>query len=207
MKIPQSWKDITINQYIETLPSSMEGKSDIEAIIHRLKVLCNISHEQARDTTVSRMYEVIEQLKFMEQPPKGVYKKRFKLNGQWYEVSPDIRDHKADNYMFCMDRLKELNRDPETIEKNLHLIMAIVCIPMKRSGFKWVKDEQKDILKLSTEFYEDLTMDIVFPISVFFCELSRSLTGIINDSLTQRIAKAEEIQKAIKEDLTRSTGG
>ena len=78
---------------------------------------------------------------------------------------------------------------------------------MKRRGFKWVKDEQKDILKLSTEFYEDLTMDIVFPISVFFCELSRSLTGIINDSLTQRITKAEEIQKAIKEDLTRSTGG
>ena len=50
-------------------------------------------------------------------------------------------------------------------------------------------------------------MDIVFPISVFFCELSRSLTGIINDSLTQRIAKAEEMQKAIKEDLQRSTDG
>ena len=207
MKIPQGWHEITISQYLETLPSSMEGLTDRQKLNKNLNTLFELSPEQVGELSENEIIALKKKVEFLTTPYRGRYKKRFKLNGQWYEVSPDIRDHKADNYMFCMDRLKELNRDPETIEKNLHLIMAIVCIPMKRSGFKWVKDEQKDILKLSTEFYEDLTMDIVFPISVFFCELSRSLTGIINDSLTQRIAKAEEMQKAIKEDLQRSTDG
>ena len=208
MMTPKSWKDITINQYIDLLPSATKGKSEFEAIYHNLKTLFGLSKEESRKLSVDDVERLMRKVEFINEAPSGKPVKKFRLNGTRYEVEINIKKHKADNYMLVMERLKELQRDPETVEKNLHLIMAVVCHPTKWSWkkFKYVKAEN-DLLNTAELFYNDMPISIAYPISVFFCVLSKSLTSYIQNYSTTKMETVEKELLQIKEDLQRSTGG
>ena len=202
----KSWKDITIGQYINLLPSATKGKGDFETIYHKLNVLFGNTIDEARDLTMDEIESKLKGLDFMSHPPSGKPVKRFKLKGQWYEVKANIKDHKAENYMFVMDRLKELNRDPETTEKNLHLIMATVCHPIKRKGFKWVS-VNNDLAETAQTFYNFMPISVAYPISVFFCELSKVSIPTIKNYLNTTIDKVEKETTQIKKDLQNNSAG
>lgn len=187
----KTWKDITIRQHMEMLPSNFKNKGELETVFSKLKTLGDIELEEAMKMTKGDVDKFLKKFKFMSEAPSGKMKHKFKLDGVIYTVDADINNHKADNYMFIMDRLKDLSKNPEAVDQNLHLIMAVVCHPMKRKFyhkgkfFKLVKDEDNNIMETAQIFYEKMTVDIAYPISIFFCKLSKSLTPIINDCLTQ----------------------
>lgn len=205
MRKPKSWKDITISQYINLLPSTNKGKTEFQIIRHKLKTLFDID---GGELSIDEIEGLMRKVSFMDEPPSGKPVKRFKLKGRKYQVEIDIKKHKADNYMFVMERLKELQRDPETVEKNLHLIMAVVCHPIKWSWTKWkyVKADN-DLLETAQTFYDYLPISVAYPISVFFCALSKNLTQVIQNYSTGKLTKLEKELSQINEDLQRSTVG
>lgn len=206
MKLPKSWKDITIGQYQQLLPSNYKKLNDVESIIHTLHVVTGLSKDDVRKISLKDVKTYQKKLSFLNEAYKGHYKKKFKVNGRWYRVEPDANSLEAGQYMDVMTLIKDLGKDNEAIEKNLHLLLAVVCKPIKLTIKGW-KDMSLDIIKTSEEFYNHLTMDIANPIIVFFCLLSKHSTEIIENYLKRQVEKTEKELSAIQEDLNNTGGG
>lgn len=206
MKIPKSWNEITIGQYINLLPSNYKKLNAIQSTIHTLSILTGKSKEEIRQLPKDKAERMVKSLSWMENKPQGQYKKTFKLNGKRYKVDPNANTLLAGQYMDAMEILKRLPDDNETIEKNLHLLLSVVCRPQKRKWFKWVDDEI-DLVKTAELLHDNLTLDIAYPIIVFFCLLSNQLTPIINDFSNRKIAKTEQELTQMETDLQNSLDG
>lgn len=206
MKLPKSWKDITISQYQDLLPSALKGKNEIETVIHTLSVVTGMPKDEVRKLSLKEARELNKKLSFLNTPYKGRYKKRFRIGFKWFRVDPDANSLSAGGYMDAMSILKDISRDEETIEKNLHLLLAIVCRPVKLTWKGW-KDKEVDLIETSKLFYDRLTMDIANPIIVFFCLLSKDLTPIIESYSRKQLEKTERELMDIEKDLRSSSGG
>jgi hypothetical protein len=50
-----------------------------------------------------------------------------------------------------------LTQDPDKIIENVHLILATLCT------------DERDIMDRANEFQNDLSIEVAYPIAVFFC--------------------------------------
>jgi len=104
-----------------------------------------------------------------------------------------------------MHLFQDLANDPEKIEKNLHIILAQVVQPIKRKGFKWVNYEI-DRMKIAEDFYNGLSMEVAYPICVFFCHLSKHLIPIIEDYSTKTLKRTMKELTQMEKDLKSGDG-
>jgi len=208
MKLPKDWSQINIGQWIDLLPSSMKGLNEVEKTTHTLSVLSGLSKAEVRKTSLVDVKKYNEKLKFLSEPlPQGKHKTKFKVNGVKYEVVVNANRLSGGQYMRTQTLLKDLSKDPETIDKNLHLILANICAPMQRKGLRYVIKTEYDIQQVAKDFYEGLTVDVAYPIIVFFCGLSKHLTPVMQDYLIKENNKIAETLKSIQTDLQNSSAG
>ena len=205
MKLPKNWKDITLGQYVDLLPSAFKDMNDIEKIIHSLSILTSQRKAKIRGLSIDKTKELNKKLSFLEEMPTGKPVDKFKLNGVWYRVEPNANKMSAGSYITTMHIFQDLDKDPEKIEKNLHIILAQVVQPIKRKGFKWVNYEI-DRMKIAEDFYNDLSMQVAYPICVFFCHLSKHLIPIIEDYSTKTLKRTMKELTQMEKDL-KSGGG
>jgi len=205
MNLPRNWKDITIGQYINLLPSSYKGMNEVEKVIHSLSILTEQSKDEIRKLSIDQAKELNSKLDFLNELPKEHYKATFKLNGVRYRVEPNANKMSAGSYITTMHLFQDLANDPEKIEKNLHIILAQVVQPIKRKWFKWVNYEI-DRMQIAEDFYNGLSMEVAYPICVFFCNLSKHLTPIIDDYSTRTLNKIQEELTEVQKDLNNGAG-
>jgi len=205
MNLPRNWKDITIGQYINLLPSSYKGMNEVEKVIHSLSILTEQSKDEIRKLSIDQAKELNSKLDFLNELPKEHYKATFKLNGVRYRVEPNANKMSAGSYITTMHLFQDLANDPEKIEKNLHIILAQVVQPIKRKWFKWVNYDI-DRMQIAEDFYNGLSMEVAYPICVFFCNLSKHLTPIIDDYSTRTLSKIQEELTEVQKDLNNGAG-
>lgn len=205
MKLPKNWSQVTIGQFVNLLPSSYKDMSEITANIHTLSILGNISKDEVRSMLVEDIKKKSSTLSFLDELPKEHYKATFKLNGQRYRVEPNANKMSAGSYITTMHLFQDLANDPEKIEKNLHIILAQVVQPIKRKWFKWVEVE-KDRMEIAEDFYNYLPMDIAYPICVFFCNLLKELTPIIDDYSIKKLQQTKAKLMQVQKDLANGDG-
>jgi hypothetical protein len=203
MKIPKGWHELTINQFQELLPSKTEGMNDISKTIHEITTLTGLTYDDIRKYTNKEVKAVRSETAWLSEDRPNVLKNRYKVKGVWYRFEVNASNIILDQYAFSMQTLQDLKDNPETVEQNLHLLLANVSRPIKRNWlFKWVDVKDYDLLKMSEDFKHNMTMDVANPIIVFFCHLSKNLTKITNDYSTKKV---EEMEKAVK-DLADTVG-
>jgi len=205
MKLPKTWNDITIGQYIDLLPSAYKGMNEVEKVIHSLSILTEQSKDDIRALSIDQAKEYNSKLSFLNELPSSHYKATFKLNGVKYRVEPNANKMSAGSYITTMHLFQDLANDPEKIEKNLHIILAQVVQPIKRKGFKWVNYEI-DRMKIAEDFYNGLSMEVAYPICVFFCQLSKHLTPIIEDYSTKTLERTMKELTQMEKDLKSGDG-
>ena len=207
MKLPKSWNDISIGQFIDLLPSNFKDKNEVEQLIHTLKTVTKRPIEEVRKLSIKDAREYASRLGFLQDLPQGKAKMKFKLKGVRYEVEPDAQKCSAGTYITTMHIFQDLEKDPDLVNKNLHIILAQVIKP---TYFNWrkLKREYKDvdIMELAKVLYEELPVSIAYPIIVFFCNLSKLLIPVINDYSTKKIEEVRKELLSIEKDL-RDGGG
>jgi hypothetical protein len=170
MSATLSWKDITIKRFTEATgvletdyPQTDLGQIDRE--IDFVSALTDISRDEILRMHRTKFTELSAELEFIAHPETISQKwpKWFMLKGQLFKPTRKLNNLTAGQYIDLMS----FNKDPLG---NLHKILATLCLPctMYLTAKKY---DGKKHAEISEFFYENLTMDIAYPIAVFFCKV------------------------------------
>lgn len=211
MKIPKSWDELTIGQYIELRPVlNANFDNPITEIIHLLAVLLQQPTQEVCKMTVDDYLNVRNDLSFIWETelPREI-QRRFKVNGKWYEVVTNARQLNGGQYISLVTKLKDTNGNPDATIDMLHQILTSISIPVSKGKLGWNKLEIEPTYYQDTakEFYDHLPMSIAYPIGVFFYNLSQSLMTAIQDYSNKKLTEAEKIKKEVMEDFLKDGDG
>ena len=197
--IPKNWKQVNIELFTKLYPTfKTEELTDSEIVDNKIKQLSyikGISLEEAKMCTVSEGNKVKELLS-LPLPTKIV--KLFKLNGVTYRFNISANDLDAGGYIGVMNAIKE---DPI---KNMHVTMFNLATPVKykwyRGGFVPYEFELSEVADRMEDF-KQLPISIAYPIAVFFSTLSKVLTPVTHNYLSQSLKILKTSLSETKEGL------
>jgi hypothetical protein len=90
--------------------------------------------------------------------------------------------------------LSTFTKDKNLLNENLHNIMAVLC---REEGTKYIGDTHKQRAEV---FRQNMTMDVVFPLSAFFLKLLADSLRLIQSSLDQEIKKGmKELEDMVRQ--------
>jgi hypothetical protein len=193
MKLPSSWKQITIKQYLEI--DTIIKDTSLELVERYIQILAAISGQSTdyfESIPIRKLKEYIRKLDFLSHPEeiKTKIPSSFWLKGRRYSVSWRVTTLTGGQYI----DLNVFTKDKDAITANLHNIMAVLCLPRKWWVFKskYNGQQHKDRAAL---FYDNLSMAIAYPLAVFFCNLSVKLMPHI-------VLYLEEQESQIRKTMT-----
>lgn len=172
IKVPQSYRDVTIKQYHE-YTRIVNGENEyVDKIIHIVSVLCNLKYDYVISLPLPIVRSIYADLAFMNERPKaGKFEQRFKL-GKLYYSPVSISDVSAGQYL----NLKELVKD---YDNNLHFVISNF---VSQIGKKY---KNKTYLSNAEIIYNNMSVELAETLSVFFCQVYERLNLTILDSLNE----------------------
>lgn len=209
MSIPTTWKEVNIEQFVE-LQEALNEKpvTDLEIVNNKILqavILSGLSVEEVENLPFNEL-EKVNKLLNTELPNK--VRKYFKLNGIKYRVIYDARRLNGSRYIAVMNSAKR-----GTL-KSLHQVMYSISQPVKFGfkkkfpfiGYNEYEFEAHEVEDRINDFKE-LSIDIANPVSVFFSNLSKVLTEVLEDSLLNQTKKMTTMTDELTKDLTADMGG
>lgn len=197
-RIPRSWKEVTLKQYIELELLPKYDTDNEEEILKRkiteAHILTRLSVQEIDKMPFGELYE-IKRLLDSNKPQR--LRRSFKHNGVRYRVQLNPVKLDADKFLSILNLSR---KDP--IKKTPQILLN-VCRPYKRVLFFWRKYydfEPEEYVKKIEEF-EQLPMNIASPILVFFCNLSEKLLKRIQEYSDQQMKKQIKILNKTKAEL------
>jgi len=164
VKIPSSWKEVTIGQFIELV--QVEGDS-FQSAIERISILLNVDTEEVKKLSLEDREAIADKLLFtLTLPELDSYKERFEIDGVKYAM---INLNKV-----TLGEWVDLeNLISGGAYKNLHKILAIlyreVLYDTPEIDLLSVKEyNTEESLKNSILFAEKLNVELVFGACLFF---------------------------------------
>lgn len=202
--IPKDWSQITIEQFVKLYPTfKTEGMTDKQIVNNKIlqaSIIKGISIEEAKLTPISEGEEIV---KLLEQPFNDKIVKYFKHNGITYRFNTSANELNSGGYIGVMNAIKD---DPI---KNMHVSMFNLATPVKYSWLrsKWVdyKFKPSEVSDRMNDF-KTLPISFAYPIAVFFLTLSKNLTNVTEDYLSQSLRMMNKELTEIKEDLQSTAG-
>lgn len=193
MRLPKSWNEVSIEQFIEVYDIAQdESIEPLDKSIRIFSILSGLSIEQVEDLTLDEWTGYQRQITFINDFPKATYPKSFKLAGYTWKPTLDIRKITAGEYISSM----ELTKEKENIIINTPGLAALYLTPYKgwwlfKKKAELTYEEKKNILK-------GANVQQIYPLALFFCTLLMKFMENIPDYLNKTM---KEIQKEVK-DLT-----
>lgn len=191
-----NWSDITLEQLVDIENAKQSDCSAIEKRMRIYSAVYRCSMEDARKVSLKRLYDFHNELAWMNQLPKEVITKKVKIDGRVFEFELNAQKLDAGSYITIMDTLKRAKEDG--VLPYIHKILAELA---REKGEK-VEPEVANL------FYKHLTVDIAYPIAVFFWKLSNALMLRILPYLANQMEmKVNELEDLLKngDGLSRST--
>ena len=207
--IPTKWKEVTIEQFVE-LQAALEEKpkTDLEIVNNKILqavILSGLTVEEVEELSLDEL-ENVNRLLNSNLPQR--IRKSFKLNGIRYKVIFDAKKLNGSRYIAVMNSAKR-----GTL-KSLHQVMYSISQPTKfgfRSKFPFIgyKDYEFKAHEVEGRIndFKSLTIDIANPVSVFFSNLSKCLTKVLDDSLLKQTRKMTQMTNELTKDLTEDMAG
>lgn len=186
MRDLRSWSDVTIKQYI--LSSDIINNKELDPLEREIELLCLFSGKtlpEVDQMTAEDFNKAIRSLAFLSDfNIKEKVKKDFIINGQSFQFNLLINKHLTGQYVDYNYFLKGTYEDAV---KNMHNLLAVVAQPVvKGKVLPYDGTKHSEVAKL---FYDYLTMDIAYPVFVFFCQVWRNLTPYIQTFLESEAKK------------------
>jgi len=213
--LPTSWKEVTLNQFIELSKVSGLGFDDLDATCRMLSILTGVDEEEFLKVSISDVKKMFAAIKFIDNKS---YEKptqfNYKIKGKKYKFEWDASELLAGEYIDMQNYIAG------GVSENMHKIMAIYLKPVNYFGFKTKENYKKnkegkyiqtlDSRKDSAEVFKDnMTMDVVFSCNGFFLNRWKKLILATHQSLgvssNKAVKKLEKVMK--KEGLKMPTVG
>lgn len=186
-----NWSDITLEQLVDIENAKQSDCSAIEKRMRIYSAVYRCSMEDARKVSLKRLYDFHNELAWMNQLPKEVITKKVKIDGRVFEFELDAQKLDAGSYITIMDVLKRAKE--EGVLNYIHKILAEMATEKGKKA-------DADVAEL---FYKNLTVDVAYPIGVFFWKLSNALMQRILPYLASQM----EMKVSELEDLLSNGDG
>lgn len=205
MKLPQTWSEVNIGQYIELSKLKNEGDA-IEYQISIISILSGKTYGEVSRLPIDELKESIRQTAFIQSLPTGKLKNNLQLNSRQYKINYDLTKLFAGEYI----DLKSWTKTPELTQENLHNILALFIKPVKRNWFYRpvpVAETLEQRQEKANEFLQHLSVDVAYPMAVFFCTLLSNLTSAtLEYTLKKTREKTRSLRQQIASQLTTNIG-
>lgn len=194
LNTPTDWSGVTIRQWQALRDLAEECKEEGDTLTYRIRqlaILADIREDQAREVSLEDYKAYKDQFLFITTEPEGKAPGSFKVDGKKYAPRLDFDGMSAAEYI----DFTEYTKDPE---QNAHEILALLC-----EGPGTAKERAE-------VFFQGLTMDVAYPLLVFFYRVWSDFTSSILLSLMQEANRTmKEAAREIRQgsDDTPSIGG
>ena len=160
MKIPKSWNDVTIGQFMELRQSTKDLEDNFDVTNTHIAVLCGITQQEVLSMKVSTRNKIVDRISFITTEPTGQFKPTFWHNKKRWKVTDNINDLLPSQYLDVSMFIKK------GAESNYHNILAVICQPLKLGVFKRPYNVDK-VMKHADELLS-VPVPVAMSIAAFF---------------------------------------
>lgn len=186
MKIPKSWNDVTIAQFMELRQSTKDLEDNFDITNTHIAVLCGITQQDVMAMKVETRNKIVDRISFITTEPTGQFKPTFWHNRKRWNVTDNINKLSASQYIDVSMFIKM------NASENYHNILGIICQPMRYGVLKRKYDADK-VMQYADELLS-LPVPVAMSIAAFFLN---SLQLFIDNTPTY----LEEIQKTLMREV------
>lgn len=200
-KIPKGWNEISTGQYIDFHNARNSTLDRIEKSISIISILTGWNYDEVALIELVKLNKIENALKWAfntELPTELI--NEFELNGVKYFIQLDAKKLNAGQYTSVMTHIK----NSEDILETSHKALASISVP-KETGLNQL--EPSYYAETSKLFRDELPISISYPLSVFFCEVSKILTNNITDYLQEMLKESKEKEQEVIADLVKNGDG
>ena len=212
VRVPTSWEDVTLRQFIELSKVPDMGFSKEDANLRILSILTGIDDSELYELPVGELAKINALVKFIESKDSLFpVKYKIKIKDKRYKFEWKTNLLTSGEYIDIQEYLKSKN-------DNLHKILAIYLKPINIFGFRIKSKYKKNIYgkyiqtlesreETAQFLLDNITMDKVFAMSGFFLQTWGVLMKATQAYLAKEKNRAMKAINLSKEDLLKFTGG
>jgi len=195
MRIPKSLKEVLVKDYIQI--NKIRNAEYDNPFTRTIDLLCIFNDR--KDVLKQKPSELIIDLSHLLVEPSRILKQYFTINGKRYGIVNHINDLEAGQYMSFTTYLKGFADNPNVHIEQMPDILASVIFPVDKNN-KVMAIEPSYFRNLADDIRNTMSIEDAYPIAVFFCNLSQSLTACTQDYLNKKLEKmTTESKNAILE--------
>lgn len=183
MKIPKSWNDVTIGQFMELRQSTKDLSDNFDITNNHIAVLCGITQQDVMAMKVETRNKIVDRIGFITTEPEGKFSSTFWHNRKRWKVTDNINKLTASQYVDVSMFIKM------GASENYHNILGVICQPMRLGVLKRKYDTDK-VMK-----YADEMLDLPVPVAM-------SIAAFFLNSLQLSIDNTQTYLEAIQRTLT-----
>jgi hypothetical protein len=207
IQLPSSWSEVTVEQFA-ALQNVMKHDDlhEYEKNVAIISIMSGWSEAAVKELSLKSYTNVMKSLAFLSSAVEGKLQKYMMANGTKYRIESDVEKLTGGQYITLMHLMK----DQDKVMDNMADIMALFCIPSKKTWFGWkdgtYNSEQHNAVAADMK---KAKMDVVYPLTAFFFEsyknYARSMQVYLAMMAKTNLKEAEKKLKRMKVDLDGST--
>ena len=190
MRIPKSLKEVLVKDYIQI--NKIRSAEYDNPFTRTIDLLCIFNKRE--DVLKCKPSELAIDLSHLLVEPSRILKQYFTINGKRYGIVNHINDLEAGQYMSFTTYLKGFADNPNVHIEQMPDILASVIFPVDKNN-KVMAIEPSYFRNLADDIRNTVTIDEIYGVAVFFCNLSRSLMTTTQDYLNQKLENMTEQSK------------
>ncbi len=187
MRIPKSLKEVLVKDYIQI--NKIRSAEYENPFTRTIDLLCIFNDR--KDVLKCKPAELAVDLSHLLEEPSRILKRNFTINGKNYAIVNHVNDLEAGQYMSFTTYLKGFADNPNVHIDQMPDILASVIYPVDKNN-KVMAIEPSYYRNLSDDIRNTVTIDEIYGVAVFFCNLSRSLMQTTQDYLNQKLENMTE---------------
>jgi len=190
MRIPKSLKEVLVKDYIQI--NKIRSAEYDNPFTRTIDLLCIFNDREA--VLKCKPAELAVDLSHLLVEPSRVLKQYFTINGKNYGIVNHINDLEAGQYMSFTTYLKGFADNPNVHIEQMPDILASVIFPVDKNN-KVMAIEPSYFRNLADDIRNTMSIEDAYPIAVFFCNLSASLTQTTHNYLNTKLENMTEQSK------------
>ena len=186
----RSYKEMTIDTYVQLTGIVGMNLPQFDTNIELIKLMSGKTNDEVMAMPIPDYKKEVSSMDWIATRPEGKVIEHFTINGVKYVTTWRLQDITAAQFI----DLSTFTKDKNLLNENLHNIMAVLC---REEGTKYIGDTHKQRAEV---FRQNMTMDVVFPLSAFFLKLLADSLRLIQSSLDQEIKKGmKELEDMVRQ--------
>lgn len=182
-----NWNKLPIKTFIEINAITQNRLDGFDADYHLVKALTGLSEDELNAMPIPEFKLMLKKASFLSMTNFGKAVDKFTIDGTEYKINWRVEQKTAGQYI-------DLTHYCKRPFENMHYIMAVLTF--------FDKYDAKEVEKRAELFYNKLTMDIVYPICLFFLKvLSDSMTAIQDSLIKDTNKKIKDLQTMIPSQI------